>query len=394
MVITSELDGQGRQIFISSLRELTFHETLDYCIDIIGGEIAVTEDNATISKMIEAFESMPNYQERCYHRFWSGYTRQSHEKYYMNPNNNHKVSNITWMENEPKPIKADETCPMFDTVSYASLNKACTYQKCPICKVPLMNKYMLRGVCTGETWLADIFYYLKQDKLFIGNIHTKIIWNSNRWEIQTLKENKTVAFMNETSDYPFGLNKWYFEAFVCKDEGEEYRRLLLHLQVEQPGKFCCEDGNCIDSELVCDQNQHCNDNTDENNCNLVETNKFYNKRTAPSERIKKWRDISFTKSKVVLNIFIYYVMEIDQDEASWTLLFSNTASWKDFRLHYKFLKTNMQNKVVLNQSDIWIPNIKYAITHSQETVSKNLYIQKEGKPTLSGGFNELHPQGK
>ena len=42
-------------------------------------------------------------------------------------------------------------------------------------------------------------------------------------------------------------------------ETSSSRELLLHRTVPQPGHFCCGDGTCISSELVCDNNQHCED---------------------------------------------------------------------------------------------------------------------------------------
>ena len=72
--------------------------------------------------------------------------------------------------------------------------------------------------------------------------------------------------MNATSNYPFGVHNWYFENSECSDEGKNWRKLILHQEVEQPGKFCCDDGVCINSDLVCDENQHCDDSSDEFDC--------------------------------------------------------------------------------------------------------------------------------
>lgn len=45
----------------------------------------------------------------------------------------------------------------------------------------------------------------------------------------------------------------------------------------EPGKFMCKDGACIDEHLVCDLNQDCNDNSDEEKCGINEClNPSYN----------------------------------------------------------------------------------------------------------------------
>ena len=59
---------------------------------------------------------------------------------------------------------------------------------------------------------------------------------------------------------PLGFHPWYFPTSACTDPGEEevaYRTLNLHPDVEQPGNFCCDDGTCISSALVCNDFPEC-----------------------------------------------------------------------------------------------------------------------------------------
>ena len=59
---------------------------------------------------------------------------------------------------------------------------------------------------------------------------------------------------------PMGFHPWYFPTSACTDPGEEevaYRTLNLHPDVEQPGNFCCDDGTCISSALVCNDFPEC-----------------------------------------------------------------------------------------------------------------------------------------
>ena len=79
---------------------------------------------------------------------------------------------------------------------------------------------------------------------------------------------KVLAFMetkDTTTDFPIGVNGWHFLDSDCVDPGQQVsyctvlyctvlyctgqqvRSLNLHLEVEQPGHFCCEDGTCVDS---------------------------------------------------------------------------------------------------------------------------------------------------
>ena len=198
----------------------------------------MTEDDDTIQNMIAAMQETTNWEANCFYRFYNGYSKLANEKKYHNVNTMEEVSNINWLPNEPRNL-IDDLCPMYDIRFNGSLNKQCDFQKCPICKLKSMQKFVLKGICPKEdAWIADINYSLRPGKLFIGNMHTKITFSTDnsRWEIQTLQNNSTIAFTNESTDYPFGLRKWYFgQEFECKDNGQSWRALLLHQEVPQPG---------------------------------------------------------------------------------------------------------------------------------------------------------------
>ena len=61
----------------------------------------------------------------------------------------------------------------------------------------------------------------------------------------------------------------------CSDPGKNYCALNLHLDVEQPGNFCCGDGTCISSELVCDNVAHCSNSEDETDCHILRVPEYY-----------------------------------------------------------------------------------------------------------------------
>ena len=74
-------------------------------------------------------------------------------------------------------------------------------------------------------------------------------------------DNGTLLAYTNTTQLPLGLHTWHFEEGAdCGDMSS--RELLLHRTLPQPGHFCCGDGSCISSELVCDNNQHCEDRSD------------------------------------------------------------------------------------------------------------------------------------
>ena len=129
-----------------------------------------------------------------------------------------------------------------------------------ICNVKGFKHFMLRGVCVKSP--VDSFYVLGEAEKLTGYTQTLMLPSEDRtrWEIRDSFTDELLAWTRNTSEFPIGRRSWYFEDVGRLSECENTSRdLLLHLVVEQPGNFCCGDGVCIDSELVCDNNQHCTD---------------------------------------------------------------------------------------------------------------------------------------
>ena len=135
----------------------------------------------------------------------------------------------------------------------------CYEEKIPVCQMNQKTKILqLTGVCTDS--LVDQFYILKTSSSLLGLTRTRIILSekNERWEIVERVDSQTIfAFTNSSVLFPLGKVGWYFEDGDCRDPGQDYRTLNLHLEVEQPGHFCCDDGACIDSELVCNNFPDC-----------------------------------------------------------------------------------------------------------------------------------------
>ena len=117
---------------------------------------------------------------------------------------------------------------------------------------------------------------------FVGLIGSEMKYVNGRWEIRDSFTNEVFAYMNGTSQIPFGMNPWHFPLSNCSDEGKNYRTLIFHKYVEQPGHYCCNDGTCFTSDLVCDGAKNCESGEDEQNCQMIEIPSTYNKLLPPS----------------------------------------------------------------------------------------------------------------
>ena len=132
-------------------------------------------------------------------------------------------------------IAQQHLCPMYDVEDDELINKECFHNKNPICKVSKSKLYVLRGLCEGHTWHADVFYTLKEQNHFVGLMSSRIIWSNGSWLLQNIHNNETIA-KTEYDDYPFGLQKWrvfyqdHNERNCSDGEEEEFKTLFLHQQ--------------------------------------------------------------------------------------------------------------------------------------------------------------------
>ena len=94
----------------------------------------------------------------------------------------------------------------------------------------------------------DIYYTWISKYEYLGFINSKMKFNktSGHWQIF----DKDYHLMAETIDKingipPLGVQLWN----ILKENVTVEKEFNFHLEVEQPGNFCCDDGLCIDSEL-------------------------------------------------------------------------------------------------------------------------------------------------
>ena len=178
---------------------------------------------------------------------------------------------------------------------------------------------------------------------------------------------------------PVGKNLWTIPADDCSDPGQpQHRPLNLHLAVEQPGNFCCDDGTCVDSELVCDNKVHCRDKTDERNCSLVVHKEGYSHILPP---FTDGQQFSISAAVTVLNVF-----DINEDDSYIDIVILLHLHWFDSGLKFHFLKEN-QNRNSLTQSmkeTIWTPKIIFEDLKKETPVEEpQFFVSRLTGPELN-----------
>ena len=156
---------------------------------------------------------------------------------------------------------------------------------------------------------------------------SSLLWSqpNHRWEILDLRNDQVIATLGGSKEYPLGVRQWKFENKSCHDpqpQSNLSRSLKFHLAVEEPGEFCCSDGLCFPSELVCDNVDHCHDGADEQHCHLVHVSeKAYNPSIAPFG-FGSENGVRVAKPLIInSSVEIFEILHVDESVAQLSLLF-------------------------------------------------------------------------
>ena len=355
--------------------KMDFFETLKFCKKL-GGEVAVANNLEKLQAMVDAFKQSYD-GSKCLSKFYSGYRNKNG---WRNSNTGEILDWNNWSKN---PNKYYNSCASIDTESLKFQGSLCQVELCPICFFEGgLTEIQLRGMSIEQTKDIESQYYLVNSTHLIGKTRSSIIFENSEWHIKT-SGRKTVLTTGGDM-LPLGVKEW-----IGTPGYDVNMRLILHQKVEQPGFFCCDDGECIPSEYVCDSVQTCEDNSDERWCHKVIFSKNYNKdtpaRSDESQVNPHYHEIN-TRIKII------DIVWVNQELGEMSLFIKLDFFWYDNSLKFFFLGDQSNND--LNETlekQIWTPVIDYMYLKNKREVFKKLWIQKLKKPKRSGEIDILQP---
>ena len=366
-----------------------YEGSINFCRNI-GGEMAVARDNQTLTEMMAAVREVG--LEVCGDKFFAGFSDEATETDWVEPGG----ESLTWWDNwqpgEPNNFGDEEDCAVVLPGTNMMFNDftCSTKQLCSTCQLDMARLYsfQLAGVC--EESQVDSFYIWDRTLSHLNGYISSVLSFSTgraRWEVSTTTDRTLLAFMNETEDFPLGVHPWYFLDSHCTDQGEDFRNLNFHLDVEQPGNFCCDDGTCIDSELVCDNVAHCQNKDDEaEGCDILRVPQYYHTNLPPfSVHRTQDRDIKIQYAEVGVAFTVLDILDINEQHSVFEIYFMIKLSWTDFKLEYEFLKDDEDKNLIQNSSRIWTPNIQYFHIKTVDSVTdygQKLFVTKKSQPRL------------
>ena len=369
--------------FMVSETKKNFYESLELCSAVFGGEIAVLGDNETMQEVIAVLETAD--QAVCGAELWSGFTDREVEGVFVNTYTGETAGWDGWLEGEPNN-QGGEDCGVYDSTRGGAYDASCVgYYHCSVCRVAHYTVFKLSGVCAGSG--VDRVYTLQPDRTMLGYTNTMMVWEERILSIVNTITQDILAYSNNTQEYPLGTHPWYFTQENCTDQGHQYRMLNFHLGVEQPGHFCCASGACIDSELRCDNVQHCEDLSDEDHCDMVQVPiTGYHSKAPPVTRVWDGQNVSFPNVDVETSITVVQIININEADSTISILFNVSLKWTDPLLNFTFLKNDKNiNQIKAKEVDnVWKPVIHISLLQKDtlEKLKEQIFVEKMGTPTV------------
>ena len=372
----------------------TFNGTLSLCKKI-GGKIMVANNLTTLGAMVYKVGLV----DECKDGFFVGYSDEKEEGNWVNVVDQTPMIFDNWNDGEPDDFAdTDEDCAIYTPRSEKPKfhDVFCYSQFCPVCQLSTDVMYQFDRMCKNSR--IDTFYSMKSPREFIGLKSSKMIKTTNRWEIVSTSENALLAYtlatdQNEDNDIPFGDNDWIFVDGSCfdndidwKDNDNKTRKLNFHPDVKRPGMFCCSDGQCLESSVVCNGEYDCEMGSDESFCNdrIIETH------SSMQDKISA-QNICLTVNVTVIN-----VLDVSQADSTFTLFFWMRLEWINPNHDFLFLNDdNTMNDVKrMTNSSIYLPSLQYIQLYDNQftNLKESLVIEKTAGPRMSGNEDDVRPK--
>ena len=329
--------------------------------------------------------------EKCPDGFFVGYTDAIEEGKWVDVVENAPMTLNNWGYDQPDNFgEAGEDCAYYNINEKKIHDTPCYAQFCPVCQLKTDVLYQFDRMC--EDSHVDTLYSMKSPREFIGLKSTKMIKAMDRWEIVSTSDNEVQAYTN-TYDIPFGDNDWFFTDNVCFDGGIDWtagdyktRKLNFHLAVKRPGMFCCSDGQCMDSNIVCNGIYECDSGSDESFCD----DRIIENYSSMKDKINT-KDIELTVNVTLLDVF-----DISQSDSTFSLHFWLKLEWINPNYDFLFLNSDFHlNEVAkMTKNSIYLPEIQFARIFDGQflKLKESVVIEKTANPAMSSQTDHVRPK--
>lgn len=227
----------------------------------------------------------------------------------------------------------------------------------------------VRGLCADSKFDKKFFIhgYSNLKPSFVGRKSSYLSWIaynltrdvfSGYWKMVVSHEPHINAkmIMETRYSYPVGTHSWKIDNDICT--GDKKRLKFTTCGV---GMFTCDDGFCVNVTLRCDKKNDCADFSDEVRCNPVLIPEGYDRSIPPP-----FTENTFP-AEIVVDVEVKFIRSIRMSDFSLSLDVRLSRRWRDRRLRFRNLRQDVNQNVVENLDDVWLPEL--TITGADDLVA-------------------------
>ena len=344
---------------------LNFYDAIDMC-QRLGSSIFAPR---TIDQNLELKVAATEFGTSCPGSFWVGVSDEEVEGVWKAVVSSKRIN--TYFDSPPTGGDARE-CAVVIASSGNWLNEHCTdgSPRCFACESSHTGILSLKGLCFSSLLKSSFDLKGYENGLpyfhgFFGFI--MYLGKYGYWELFDSVDNNTVAQCSSTDGkpYPIGRTTWIMKKSICGYRKDS--QVVLGMSTCSSGEFMCSNGLCIAVNLRCNTVADCDDQTDEQNCNIVDPPDSYLKHIPP---------VNFKSFKKPLPLNVSFIIErfvnVLDYKHTVDIELKVSITWQDSRLTFNNLRENSgSNTLEENEIEsIWKPT--YHFTNIQDGAIRKL----------------------
>ncbi|XP_053641290.2 uncharacterized protein [Cherax quadricarinatus] len=306
---------------------------------------------------------------------WIGATDEQEEGVYTNVHTGEELQWFKWGSNDPNGLKW-QNCLELDTDFMHDYPCHVTLEA--MCFLESQREWKLRGPCEEDTanYKYSLLHPAQGVVVFRGYYQYEIVEEKEFWIWRNVITNKVVARLPfHESRWPMGRRNWTMESEVCERKGTQ----VLQLSSCMNSEFTCKDGSCIPRLQRCDRRPDCQDESDEQECLLVERPLGYHHNLPPPSRV------SGTPLPVSLKLKLVSLSLSDRDSYL-EVTYHLNLTWWDLRLRFNNLKnaSRLNQVPVTEHGRLWTPSLTLVNVRGTERTLMDdeavITVHRQGHP--------------
>uniref|UniRef100_A0A0N7Z9T0 C-type lectin domain-containing protein n=1 Tax=Scylla olivacea TaxID=85551 RepID=A0A0N7Z9T0_SCYOL len=223
----------------------------------------------------------------------------------------------------------------------------CDIETCVLCNFTTHPEMRLRGLCKDSAF-DRLFSFRDSDTyelVFDGLAHVMMEEQNDTWIMRSrlYPYLKAEMISQWVGQYPVGVHTWIIEGDRCRQKEVELLLTSCH-----DDEYTCNDGSCIRKDRRCDLSVDCADQSDEMDCSVVVVPDGYSAQLPPPTYKGTSLPIHFTLNITSVRTFDLVSFTIGIDVYI-------KMQWRDRRLKYNNLLSNMRANKLRRWREVWTP---------------------------------------